>query len=248
MRRLRDNRDSFFGQIPNVGILASAVNQACPHCHSSATPQHRRCRERIITQIPSASAIPWPSNPNTRSILSGSGGGPMITAHAAPSAIAIQYVDFGAVAPTTRVSGRSRRRTATGLRKQQDSVARARPLPASAGLAMQTVALQASPSSNIVQPCAVHVPSSIARPAKPRRRNFATDPADGKVAGHDERKASARSLNENALAAHDARQLIGDKRGTKGCRSAGSAVRASRTRRRNPMSSGSCATSSDRRA
>ena len=40
--------------------------------------------------MPRASATPWPSSTRTRSILSGSGGGPTITTHITPSAIAIE--------------------------------------------------------------------------------------------------------------------------------------------------------------
>ena len=42
------------------------------------------------TRIPSASASPWPSSTKTMSILTGSGGGPMITTQTAPSVIAIE--------------------------------------------------------------------------------------------------------------------------------------------------------------
>jgi hypothetical protein len=76
--------------------------------------------ECISVQIPSASATPWPSNTKTRPILSGSGGDPMITAQAAPSAIAIEYLCLTSAAssandhsigPVTYADG------ATGLRK-----------------------------------------------------------------------------------------------------------------------------------
>src|SRR6476660_7321649 len=76
--------------------------------------------ERISIQIPSASATPWPSNTRTRSILSGSGGGPTINTHIIPSAIAIEYLCLTSAAssannhnigPVTYADG------ATGLRK-----------------------------------------------------------------------------------------------------------------------------------